>query len=716
MKKPRFLFALLMAIVMMAVSPTVAWAEDGVTITVIESSNGDKEGQGPENLFDGDPNTKWCSSSNDEFYVIFKLSKPSVLRRYTLVDAADTAKQPGRKWLSWTIHGTNDSNSGSWATLDIVNYEGYDAEAIDYNGKEFTPTDYNAPRPYIYYAIGFKAVGEDEGQAVQQMADIKFEWCSDHRWDSETGKCTICGYCPHTGRWDSETGKCTVCGYECDHQWNEDGMCIFCYKVCNHEWGSDDVCAICDYDRSNDPTTFASLKDLFLSHTHADQVTVTINDEILMVIDHPSVPGYRLVAFAFDDGMIGLMIPTASTTVSEWKKGGTVKGTLVNADWNLEENGLSSESADIWNALEYIPNEVEIPTYESLIELSDAIPDPSEGFDLGNVPVVNVKINNKITAIDVETDNGKTLYTVELDDKYLVKVVSVPYDPSWEVGGTLVGTLNNVMAIASSLFMLINYGDADFWSDVTYYPVPEVTINGTEVSVTKDDENNYSTNKEIVLTDGAGFTSNVDFTAPSASYTRDLRTSVSEWGTLCLPFAVPADAATGVTFYTLSAATSTEVTLAAVTSGSIEAGTPVLFKKGTAPTLGINVELPLLKAKVAEGSAAGGLKLEGAYVAKAGTEGYYLDASDGQLHSIEAYCSEKGVSALTIPAYRAWISGSVSSGAPLRINVEGEATSLSALRALTEGTAQIYDLYGNRRSDLQPGVNVVNGVKIIIEN
>lgn len=711
MKKTRFLFALLMAIVMMAVSPTVAWAEDDVTITVIESSYGDIEDQGPENLFDGDPKTKWCSRNNNEFYVIFELSKPSVLRRYTLVDAADTAEQPERKWHSWTIQGTNDPNSGSWASLDIV-----DSEDIDYNGKEFTPNpDYNAPRPYIYYAIRFKAAGVDEQeQAVQQMADIMFKWCSDHQWDSETGKCTICGYCPHTGRWDSETGKCTVCGYECEHQWDEDHICTVCGYECEHQWYQG-KCTECGYDRSN-ATTFDSLEELFLSQTHANQVTVTINDEIFMVMDHPLVPGYRMVAFAFDDGTIGLMIPTASTTVSEWKKGGTVKGTLVNADWNLEQYGLSSERADIWNALEYIPNEVEIPTYGSLIELSDAISYPSEGFDFGNVPVVNVKINNKITGFDVEDEDVMTLYSVELDDEYLVRVLSVPYDPSWEVGGTLVGTLNNVMAIPGSLFMLINYGDADFWSDVTYYPVPEVTINGTEVSVTKDDEHNYSINKEIVLTDGAGFASNVDFTAPSASYTRDLSTSASEWGTLCLPFAVPADAATGVTFYTLSAATSTEVTLAAVTSGSIEAGTPVLFKKGTAPTLGINVELPLLKAKAAEGSAADGLKLEGAYVPKAGTEGYYLDAKDGKLHSIEAYCSESGASALTIPAYRAWISGNVSAGAPLRVNVEGEATSLSALRALTEGTAQIYDLYGNRRTDLQPGVNVVNGVKIIIEN
>ncbi len=712
MKKPRFLFALLMAIVMMAVSPTVAWAEDDVTITVIESSYGDVEGEGPANLFDGDPDTKWCSSSNNEFYVIFELSKPSVLLSYTLVDAADTKEHPERKWLSWTIHGTNDPNSGSWATLDIV--EDYDS---DYNGKEFTPNpDYYAPRPYIYYAIRFKAAGvDDQEQPIQQMADIKFEWCSDHRWDSETGKCTECGYCPHTGRWDSETGKCTVCSYKCEHQWNEDHICTVCGYECEHQWYQG-KCTECGYDRSNDPTTFASLKELFLSHTHADKVTVDINDEIYLVTDHPSVPGYRLVAFAFEDGMIGLMIPTASPTVSEWKKGGTVEGTLKNADWDLKHNVLSSESADIWEALEYIPNEVEIPTYESLIELSDAISYPSEGFGFGNVPVVNVKINNEITGFDVETEEGITLYSVELDDKYVVKVASVPYDPSWEVGGTLVGTLNNVMAIASSLFMLANYGDADFWSDVTYYPVPEVTINGATVSVTKDDENNYSTNEDIVLTDGAGFTSNVDFSAPSASYTRDLSTSASEWGTLCLPFAVPVDAATGVTFYTLSAATSTEVTLTAVTSGSIEAGTPVLFKKGTAPKLGINVELPLLKAKPAEGSAADGLKLEGAYAAKAATEGYYLDAKDGRLHSIEAYCSEMGASSLTIPAYRAWISGNVSAGAPLRINVEGEATSLSALRALTEGTAQIYDLYGNRRNDLQPGVNVVNGVKIIIEN
>lgn len=222
--------------------------------------------------------------------------------------------------------------------------------------------------------------------------------------------------------------------------------------------------------------------------------------------------------------------------------------------------------------------------------------------------------------------------------------------------------------------------------------------------------NGYTTGS-VVLTDGVDFTSPVAFTAASITYQRTL--AAGKWGTLCLPYAL--SARDGYEYYALSAVSSEAVTLSQI-EDEVPAGTPVLVRHIDAADLSLTETNVQVGISTTTAAAIGGLQLVGTLVAKPVTSGYYLDATDEQLHSIEAYCSESGASALTIPAYRAWISGSVSAGAPLRVNVEGEATSLSALRALTEGTAQIYDLYGNRRSDLQPGVNVVNGVKIIIEN
>lgn len=161
---------------------TYACQREGCTalsIEIIESSGG-FEGEGPENLFDGDPTTKWCGSGvengSNSFYVKFKPGKPSVLVSYSLVDAKDTEGYYNRGWSSWEIQGSNDPNSEEW---ESISYNGG-----DYQGRTFTTGNTTA---YTYYMITFSVNGSEYGEYyLQQMADMNITWSCAHDFTSKT--------------------------------------------------------------------------------------------------------------------------------------------------------------------------------------------------------------------------------------------------------------------------------------------------------------------------------------------------------------------------------------------------------------------------------------------------------------------------------------------------------------------------------------------------
>lgn len=243
------------------------------------------------------------------------------------------------------------------------------------------------------------------------------------------------------------------------------------------------------------------------------------------------------------------------------------------------------------------------------------------------------------------------------------------------------------------------------------------------VVITKGVDDTYTTEQVVDFTNVTSFSAPVDFVASSGViYDRNLTALTgSDWGTLCLPFDIPYNASTDAAFYTLTSVSSDAVTLTAVTSGTIEAGTPVLFKKGSeATSLGIstNTATAIKTGAAAQSSTDGGiLQLKGTFVPKYVQTGYYLDSADGMLHSIETYCSENSAASLTIPAFRAWFASSAPSGARSlgMIIDDDETASLDALRAALDGTALIYGLDGQLRSELRKGVNVVNGKKVIVK-
>ena len=194
----------------------------------------------------------------------------------------------------------------------------------------------------------------------------------------------------------------------------------------------------------------------------------------------------------------------------------------------------------------------------------------------------------------------------------------------------------------------------------------------------------------------------------------------SQWGTLCLPFAMPINVAEPYDFYELTSATSAELTMTKLT-GTLPAGTPVLVRRNASES-GINLvasNTTIVGATVA-GSEAGGLTMTGTFEPISITSGYYL-ASDGLVYDAGLYYQEHGTG-VSIGRFRAWFEGSLPSGARgLSLSIEDEETSsLDAIDALTSGKAMIFDLGGNLIDELQQGVNIVkyaNGksVKVIIK-
>jgi hypothetical protein len=71
-------------------------------------------------------------------------------------------------------------------------------------------------------------------------------------------------------------------------------------------------------------------------------------------------------------------------------------------------------------------------------------------------------------------------------------------------------------------------------------------------------------------------------------------------------------------------------------------------------------------------------------------------------------------------ANRAYLNGdkvpAAASESALRISFGDETTTaIDAVEALTSGKAEIYDLSGRKQSTLRKGINIVNGVKIIVK-
>lgn len=171
----------------------------------------------------------------------------------------------------------------------------------------------------------------------------------------------------------------------------------------------------------------------------------------------------------------------------------------------------------------------------------------------------------------------------------------------------------------------------------------------------------------------------------------------AKWATFVAPFDVAiADIPEGVTAYTVDGiGENSELTLTPVTT-TIPANTPVVLNSDevveeTVTGVADWVENPT-----------GGTLLTGVYAETAVPVGsYVLQNHDG---TVAFYVVQDIIP--KVQAYHAYMTIPSGDGARAYY-LNGEATAISTLKALTSGDAEIYDLNGRRQVKLQKGVNII---------
>lgn len=220
----------------------------------------------------------------------------------------------------------------------------------------------------------------------------------------------------------------------------------------------------------------------------------------------------------------------------------------------------------------------------------------------------------------------------------------------------------------------------------------------------------------LTIVDGRNFVApKTGIDVESVSYTRLL---TSEYGTICLPFALESNAS--VQYYKLTSVSETTMTFEEV--ASLEAGEPALFKSLDGNTLSIDATNETL--------AAGNMEkvqdvkdwtIVGTYEESSVNDADYIIANNkfwnaGQLSEAE------GVDGVKVAPFRAYFhyTSARAKARSLSIYFEEGAMAIETISAITEGNAEFYNLNGHKVVGLQNGVNIVkfnNGKnrKIIIK-
>ena len=270
MKKHRFLFSALMAIVMMAMSPQRMWADDQITLTYLDGLAGLSANEGPAKLIDGDTNTKWCSRWDDYNvpYIIFKTSQPAKLTSYYMEHGNDTYAFPKRAWRGWTIYGANfvsDSEategSAAWTVVDNHSNCYYDIDTYSFSALTC--------ERYQYYKLVVDEMEEYYDDAenpihIQQMAEVFFTFIPcDHDGTFTDHPATE----PTTDAHGCVAYKtCDLCGAALDADYNVIDDPVI------HNFNDSHVCTVCG---KLDPSFDSRLSALTLK----GGVTATLTDE-----------------------------------------------------------------------------------------------------------------------------------------------------------------------------------------------------------------------------------------------------------------------------------------------------------------------------------------------------------------------------------------------------------------------------------------------------
>ena len=206
----------------------------------------------------------------------------------------------------------------------------------------------------------------------------------------------------------------------------------------------------------------------------------------------------------------------------------------------------------------------------------------------------------------------------------------------------------------------------------------------------------------LVITDGEKLKAGRNFTATTATYTRDI---TNAWGTICLPYEVSSNS--DVTYYTAGSINGDVLTL--TSAETVPAGTPAIFKVngGTFTATSNNVEV--LTGAQNESITDDDIVLHGTLgklvfddVTTDTENDYYYISNNKFMHATRK---------LTVNPFRAYFTMAKGSASSNGFSIAVDDDSMTAIEALTgEGDTTITAIYttdGKQLSDLQQGLNIV---------
>ena len=308
-----------------------------------------------------------------------------------------------------------------------------------------------------------------------------------------------------------------------------------------------------------------------------------------------------------------------------------------------------------------------------------------KSLDLSSFSTANLKNTNNMFS------SCGALTTIYASDKFDLTNTSY-HSYMFEDCNNLVGAV--AFSSESTNGTMANYNTGYF---KTYYKLGDTQheLYGKTLSV-----------DNLVLEDGKDFMTRAPFTAASATYSR---TTSSNWGTLCLPFEVKAESVTDCKFYALGSVSADMITLTQL-EGTIPAGTPMLVYSTSG--MDISASSVTVEAAPADGTQADGGQLVGSFAETEVPDNGYIISKD-KFWLVSDLKKNTTATAVKTKAMRAWLKPSAESAEAkahvlsIALDEENETTAVDAIEALTEDTAEIYDLQGRRLNSLQKGLNIV---------
>jgi len=249
----------------------------------------------------------------------------------------------------------------------------------------------------------------------------------------------------------------------------------------------------------------------------------------------------------------------------------------------------------------------------------------------------------------------------------------------------------------------VDFSGSTFASDVTASTLQAdagnmVVIVPASSSITGQNIVKSGICSNLVLTEGKPFGASTDFTATTATYSRDI---TNAWGTICLPYEVESN--DDVTYYTTGTINDDVLTL--TSADVVPAGTPAIFKAAGSSITAAGSNVSVKGAVQAESVTNDDITLVGSF-----TKQTILATEVSNAYYISGGKFWHATGTLTVNPFRAYFttnSASPSNGFSITVD-DDNVTAIQALTGESDVTVTaIYTADGKQIGELQNGLNIV---------